>query len=541
MDQQSTFTMSDENDSSKITRRRALGGIATVGAASAAIGAGTMAYFSDEVTSEDNTIQSGNIDLRTNGNNNPTRTISVGPIAPGDSGSAILQTSNVGSIDGHVSLEFGTPDSRNDLTEVLEVTVSYAGNVVRRGTFDSVFDGEGEWSNADFPLNAGDSRNLEIAYSLPGGAGNDVASQTARGDITIQLNQQEEAFADIVVDKTGNGDVTSIQDAVDTAPPGATVLVRDGTYNEAVDIGKNDLTLASKNGPAGGGTGTAIKTSAGSQDNRAIEINNADGVTIDGLRITFDSTDSSNSEKYAVRARATSNDLTVRNCVIGGFSTSDNSSNSGAVRATGITVTSNQGPNSGNPVVSPIIENNEIVDISCTGSVDSGNSDPDSKAKGLALNGDVRNASVNNNDFLGIGETSNDPSGAQNAFENNSAEGTSKPRGITLVKGGASTAPRSFTILDNTFGGTGSDAIKGTYGQPAIFLGGSGSLGEEEVYNNVFYHPVDNLRGGALKLRDNDWRNNGGYPTLEPADSDVDGGNLIDRAGGANYDTTFTI
>jgi predicted ribosomally synthesized peptide with SipW-like signal peptide len=533
--------MSDDSYPFNITRRRALGGIATFGAASAALGAGTAAYFSEEETSEDNTIQSGNIDLRTNGNNAPTTTTNVGPIAPGDSGSTSLQTSNVGSIDGNVSLEFSTPDSRNDLTEILEVTVSYGGNTVRRGTFDSVFDGEGEWSNADFPLNSGNARNLEFEYSLPGGAGSNVASQSAIGDITIHLNQQEEAFADLVVDNSGNGDVTSIQAGVDAVPPGATVLIRDGTYNEAVDIGKNDLTLASKNGPPGGGTGTRIRTSAQQQNNQAITINDADQVTIDGLGVTFDSSGSSNSEKYAIRARATTDDLTVRNCQIGGFSTRDRTSNSGAVRATGVTVTSNQGPNSGNQVSNPIIENNEFVDISCTGSVDSSNTDKDSKAKGLALNGNIRNASINNNDFLGIGATSNDPSGAQSALNGNSAEGTSKPRGISLIKGDASTAPRSFTILDNTFGGTGSDAIKGTYGQPAIFLGGSGPLGDEEVYNNVFYHPIDNLRGGALKLRDNDWRENGGYPTLEPADSDVDGGNLIDRNGGANYDTTFTI
>jgi hypothetical protein len=421
--------------------------------------------------------------------------------------------------------------------------VSIEGNVIRRGTFDTVFDGEGEWSNADIPLNGGNGKDLKFEYEVPTGAGNDIQGQSAVGDITINLNQQEEAFADVVVDQAGNGDTTSIQDAVDSAPPGATVLVRNGTYNEAVDINKDDQTLASKNGPGSGGT--TIETDANTQDNRAIEVNDADRVTIDGLRVTFDVSGSSNSEKYAIRARATSNDFTVRNCEIRDFSTEDQASNSGAVRATGVTVTSSQGPNTGNTVSNPIIENNEFVDISCTGSVDSSNTDSDSKAKGLALNGDVRNASINNNDFLGIGATSNDPSGAQDALSgmnSNSAEGTSKPRGISLIKAGASTAPKSFTILDNTFGGTGSDAIKGTYGQPSIFLGGSGTLGEEEVYNNVFYHPVDNLRGGgALKLRENDWRNNGGYPTLEPADEDKDGGNLIERNSGANYDTTFTI
>jgi spore coat-associated protein N len=528
--------MSDDSKLT-ITRRRALGSLLTFGAATAAVGGGTGAYFSDQADSEDNTIKAGSIDLQTNGNNSPTTAINVGPVAPGDSGGSTLRLDNTGSVNGYVSLVFGTPNTRNDLTEVLEVTIKVAGNVVREGTFDTVFDGEGEWSNADVPLPGGSSRNLVFEYTLPDSAGNDVQNEVAEADISIQLNQQRETFADIVVDQSGGGDVATIQDGVDDAPPGAVVLVRDGTYNEAVRITDADQTLASKNGSGV----TTIEASASADDNRAVEVDGVGGVTVDGFDITFDSDPSSNSEKYAIRARATSSNFTVRNCEIGNFSTEDQSSNSGAVRATGVTVTSNQGPNSGGTVSDPIIENNEFVDISCTGSVDSSNDDSDSKAKGLALNGDVRNASVNNNDFLGIGATSNDPSGAQNALNGNTAEGTSKPRGISLIQGGASTAPKSFTILDNTFGGTGSDAIKGTYGQPSIFLGGSGTLGEHEVYDNVFYHPIDNLRGGQLKLRNNDYRNNGGYPNLAPKDSDVDGGELIDRAGGSNYDTTFTI
>lgn len=88
--------MTDDNKSIELTRRRALGSIAIVGAAGAGLGAGTGAYFSDSVESQDNTIEAGDIDLRTNGNNAATTTIDVGPVAPGESGSSSLQVSNVG-------------------------------------------------------------------------------------------------------------------------------------------------------------------------------------------------------------------------------------------------------------------------------------------------------------------------------------------------------------------------------------------------------------------------------------------------------------
>lgn len=53
-------------EDSKFTRRRVLGGLITVGAASAAAGAGTFALFSDSETSDGNTVQAGTIELTTN-------------------------------------------------------------------------------------------------------------------------------------------------------------------------------------------------------------------------------------------------------------------------------------------------------------------------------------------------------------------------------------------------------------------------------------------------------------------------------------------
>lgn len=55
--------MSDDNTGIGLTRRRLLAGLGTLGAASAASGAGTFAYFHDTGTSNNNTIHSGTLKL----------------------------------------------------------------------------------------------------------------------------------------------------------------------------------------------------------------------------------------------------------------------------------------------------------------------------------------------------------------------------------------------------------------------------------------------------------------------------------------------
>jgi len=69
---------------------------------------------------------------------------------------------------------------------------------------------------------------------------------------------------------------TKIQWAVDNASAGDTIIVRDGTYNENVEVDKQ-LTIKSENGSAncivdGGGSGDVITL-------------NADGITIEGFTV----------------------------------------------------------------------------------------------------------------------------------------------------------------------------------------------------------------------------------------------------------------
>jgi hypothetical protein len=316
----------------------------------------------------------------------------------------------------------------------------------------------------------------------------------------------------------------SIQNAIDDAD-GTDVLVEAGTYNEAIVIDKDGLTLRSL---AGAGQ-TTIVASASSQDNKAIIVDGASDVSINGFSITFDSESATNSEKYGIRARAGSDNLVVRNSIIGNFSTEDGPNNSGAVRATGVVVTSQQGSSTastGTQTAGPTIENNIFENIRCTGEVDPSNSDSDSKAKGVALNGKIAGAIVGDNSFTGIGTVTNDPNGAQDALTDNSAIGTAKPRGISLTEDGNGDGPTNFTIVRNDF-----DGIAGTYGQPSIFIGSTNALGSGHIVKrNNFRHPVDSLSSETLQLKKN-WWSRADPPNTAPSDQDEDGGILISRDG----------
>lgn len=53
---------------------------------------------------------------------------------------------------------------------------------------------------------------------------------------------------DIIVDPTGAGDYTTIQDAIDHANPGDTIWVRNGSYNEQLHVYVHDLTIVAEEG-----------------------------------------------------------------------------------------------------------------------------------------------------------------------------------------------------------------------------------------------------------------------------------------------------
>jgi len=76
----------------------------------AALGTGTWAYFSDNETSQDNTLVAGTLDLQVGDNDPCTESIDLGvQIKPGDSGNAADWTiANTGSITGNFAVGMGT-------------------------------------------------------------------------------------------------------------------------------------------------------------------------------------------------------------------------------------------------------------------------------------------------------------------------------------------------------------------------------------------------------------------------------------------------
>lgn len=102
--------MSDDDSGTtfELTRRRVLGGALTVGAASAATGAGTFALFSDSETSNNNSVQAGTLDLT--GGNSAVGSVSFGDVSPGSSGTKYIRLRNDGSVPG--SLNFTVQNVR---------------------------------------------------------------------------------------------------------------------------------------------------------------------------------------------------------------------------------------------------------------------------------------------------------------------------------------------------------------------------------------------------------------------------------------------
>ena len=62
-----------------------------------------------------------------------------------------------------------------------------------------------------------------------------IISCTCAKDLFLETNLKQ----NIIVSKSGNGDFTKIQEAIDNVPEGSTIFVKSGSYNEIIDIDKS--------------------------------------------------------------------------------------------------------------------------------------------------------------------------------------------------------------------------------------------------------------------------------------------------------------
>lgn len=123
--------MSDEVDGLRLTRRRLLGGVTTIGVASAGTGVGTWAAWSDTVDSNDNRVEGGDLDLKVDDDDgyqdSVSGTWSVSGLVPGGVGkTANIDLKNFGSVEAdHVQLAFEYTEDTAGFAEQLALEGFY--------------------------------------------------------------------------------------------------------------------------------------------------------------------------------------------------------------------------------------------------------------------------------------------------------------------------------------------------------------------------------------------------------------------------------
>jgi predicted ribosomally synthesized peptide with SipW-like signal peptide len=180
-----------------LTRRRLLGGILTVGGASAAAGAGTMAAFSDSESSSNNTVQAGTLNLTLDGTDQTVTFLDASDIVPGDSGSGDVDLANTGSIDSTLEIEIAdirsldkNGNSGGDLDDYLEVQPVLAGEDAFSSPtlVDSLSTGQVLFSGKT--LSSGATKTFRLDWSLPDTGGiNKAKGNSVELDLTFRLTQ----------------------------------------------------------------------------------------------------------------------------------------------------------------------------------------------------------------------------------------------------------------------------------------------------------------------------------------------------------------
>lgn len=195
--------MSDNDTTIELNRRRVLGGIATIGAASAALGAGTFAAFSDQEESQDNTIQAGSLDL----DDISDTEVDINDLLPEESTDPVtISTTYTGTVDaptldwGIVTANDEVPDGSGSFSEVLDVTdatLEIDGTEVNDYSGDTLANTEGVEtavvdSSSSTTVTDGDNIELTLQFELQD-VGNDY--QEASIDFAVAFNARQDSAA----------------------------------------------------------------------------------------------------------------------------------------------------------------------------------------------------------------------------------------------------------------------------------------------------------------------------------------------------------
>jgi len=247
--------MSDDDSwSAEITRRRVLGGLLTVGAASSAAGAGTMALFSDTESSTGNSVQAGTLDLQVNGSGS-NAVVDVSNVAPGGADSDSTTIRNDGTLPGYLTFgvtgfenpENGVNEPESDATRENDPRGSSTGGdhtgelaqslllkmklVVDDDESHYIVGGEDEYELAatvrlgsypvneaaefdDLQLDAGQEVEFVTEYQISDNVGNEIQSDSVVIDLVFALMQER---GQTVVPETREVDASTIDPGDDDA------------------------------------------------------------------------------------------------------------------------------------------------------------------------------------------------------------------------------------------------------------------------------------------------------------------------------------
>jgi predicted ribosomally synthesized peptide with SipW-like signal peptide len=250
--------MPDRDIDLTLNRRQLLGGLLTLGSASAAAGAGTFALFSDS-ESATGIIDAASLDLEVVGtdgestNGGPATFLDGVRVSPGSSGSGTVTLRNVGSIDGHLSLtavrvvdaENGVSDPEADagddspedgeLAENLVASASLSGadgsrDICPGGTALPSLFAAGVTYDAGYPLAAGEEATFEFEWELPESVGNEIQGDSAGLELSFGLHQRPTGEALPTCGGNGGEDTPDGGDGDDSGSgvPAGVVFTRNG-------------------------------------------------------------------------------------------------------------------------------------------------------------------------------------------------------------------------------------------------------------------------------------------------------------------------
>lgn len=207
--------------------------LSVIGIAAAIAIGGTIAYFSDTETSENNTFAAGTMDLDIDGDDIAVQTMNLLDKAPGDSGTANATLKNSGSLDGELDVVMGTVTNypctddtygKNDGTEYCTSDAGTLGGSAQMALYVDV-DESGTWNTDDIGLKSdaakytntgstaldydtidnyggvawndvytglmtpGDQDDFVIDWKVPTSATNDIQGDALEFDLTFILEQ----------------------------------------------------------------------------------------------------------------------------------------------------------------------------------------------------------------------------------------------------------------------------------------------------------------------------------------------------------------